>query len=57
MGQTLFCMQFSVKTETSGLWEGLTCMKEEWKFAGMKHGALSVMNRGQPMMPMWSVDS
>lgn len=50
-------MQFSVKMETSDLLEGLPCTRDEWKFAGMKHGALFVMNPGQSMMPMWPADS
>ena len=32
-------------------------LKDAWRFAGMRHGALYVMNLGQDMMHKWPADS
>ena len=32
-------------------------MRDEWRSVTMRPGALSVMNTGQPMLPMWSADN
>ena len=43
-------VQASVRMETLGWWEEPISMKDVWKFAGMRSGALCVMITGQPRM-------
>ena len=35
----------------------LASLKDEWKFATIMNGALSVMTHGLLRMPMWPVDN
>ena len=43
--------------ETSGLLVVQYHPRDEWSFATMRPGAPSVMDSGQPMMPMWPADN
>ena len=47
----------SVQLETSGLLEGQTVLRVEWRFATAMHGALCVMTFGEQLMQVWPVDN
>ena len=52
-----YYLQASVMMETLGWWVEQLHMKDVWRFAGMKFGALCVMISGQLLMQRWLADS
>ena len=54
---TIAYFQACVMMETLGWWEEPISMKDVWRFAGMRSGALCVMITGQVKMRLWHADS